>query len=194
MKYFLSTLIDQNLKDYFRDFKRDLSKFKRNLRFVPLDQMHFDYKYLGQDLSPSVIEYIYKSLEDFQSSRQFKSFSHPLTPLQFGKKSELSPNRIHTSLEASNELNQIMRIIHDVVKEIPEVKRSKDDNRQLGAIPVAKVTTNMNTDLRSKLAEAVAEAPPPPDILVNNLSVVSLRSVKGKPTFAPVIKVDLHEL
>lgn len=126
----ISRQISSILKVFYKD--------ARNLLFVPNDQMHITLQFLGNDISKGTLDRIGETIEPY-----IKQIHSPLVKtgdLRFGHKSQLIPTVLFLEIEQTPEIQEISRVIHNVIKELDfgEVRREKDYKKLIYHITLAR--------------------------------------------------------
>lgn len=193
MRYYLSTLLDKQTRDYVRDVYRKLNKFKSSLDMAELDTLHFNYKYLGKDISTEVIQEIEMNLSDLVKSAPMHAFQHPLQKIKWGGKLEYMPSTFRIELKRTPELNELFRLLHitSAGTDSEEVIRKKDPNTLLGVIKIAEIRTNLKMRERKTIEGIIAEIPAPPAITVDNFSIIGTDYIRNKFKQRLVSKINL---
>ncbi len=195
MRYFLSSLVDKNTRDYIRDRKRDLAKYKRNFEFVPIEYLHQNYKYLGKNLLEIELQNIINDVTDFINTTNLRAFTHPVSKLKFGKQGELSPKVLHMGLKNSESLNTLDKVLHEaVIKSLnPNVPRRKDNNQLLNTIKIGQLRNNMGQREIDDLFQILKNFETPGDIFIDNFVIIETEINRNKVKYKVVERINLKK-
>lgn len=182
MRYFISVLADQNFKDYTRDLARFLSSYKRNLVFVPLDELHFNLKFLGSDLSKEEIENLAFLFKEKILSRRLVPFSHPVGKIDVHMAGLKKPESLRVKLKQTPDLNEFARLINDWTGEsgVNNLVLRKDYNRLIGAIKLANFKGNISSHEFEILEQKLKEFVGPTTITITGLTIFSTETYRNK--------------
>ncbi len=192
MRYYLSTFVAKKDRDYIRDRFRELSSYKRNLHLINFEQLHFNYKYIGKDISAEQIAQLKEGIEHFIHSNSLRAFSHPVNKLSVGKRFEYMPSLIKLSLKSTSEFNKFLKIVNDLAVRlsIGEVIKRKDHNLLLGVVKIGSIKRNTNVAARKEIVKKVKEFVLPEDFVVDNISLVSSQFNKGQHTYTEIFRLN----
>jgi 2'-5' RNA ligase len=95
---------------FFADVFKYLDKEKRNLDFMPLEQIHLNIKFLGANVSENSLAYILQTLREFEG--QYTKPEVKIKKLQFGFKHQINPNYIVADIYESDSLVSLSEEIH----------------------------------------------------------------------------------
>jgi 2'-5' RNA ligase len=195
MRYFLSSLLDKNTRDYIRDRKRDLAKYKRNFEFVPIEYLHQNYKYLGKNLLEIELQNIVEDVTDFINTANLRAFTHPISKLRFGKQGELSPKVLHMDLKNTESLNVLDKALHEaIIKSLnPNVPRRKDNNQLLNTIKIAQLQNNMGQSEIDDLFAKLKNFKQPEDTLIDNFVIIGTEINRNKVRYTVSERINLKK-
>jgi 2'-5' RNA ligase len=114
MRLFLAIYPPKEFRDYFRDVMREFSKEKRNLRIVPIDQVHLTLKFIGADVGENSRKKIVNELRRKQGS--FSKSQISLTKLTLGFPRQNNPNIILHLVKNNSDLKELANQVNDSVK------------------------------------------------------------------------------
>lgn len=193
MRYFLSSLVDEHTRAYVRDNMRQFNKFKRNMQFVPLDELHFNYKYLGENTNAEVLTEVMEGLAEALSQIPLQKFAHELLPIQFGKKSELVPSALRLLLKKDESLNELNRIIHFTSVAIAgeAIVVRKDPENLLGSIRIAEVRRSTSPSDRKQIASIISGFPDPHPVTIDNITLIGRDVFRNQPVTKIIRKIVL---
>jgi 2'-5' RNA ligase len=123
---FMTIAIPMDISRQISSILKVFYKEARNLVLVPNDQMHITLQFLGSDISKGTLDKIGETIAPY-----IKQIQAPLIKtgeLRFGHKSQLIPTVLFLEIEQTPEIQEITRVIHNVIKELDfgEVRREKD--------------------------------------------------------------------
>lgn len=193
MRYFLSSLIDAKTSSYVRDFYQSLNKYKRFVAISNVTELHFHYKYLGENLDTDNLNRFMQELNTMFKELGMMPFSHPLEPLKLGKKGEYSPATIAFRLRKDEALLQFNRLMQQLALNSlgDEIVQRKDLESWLGVIKVAEVKRNTSPSLRVDIGKHVQNYPSHPYVHVENICIIGKDLYRGKQRLRVVKRIDL---
>lgn len=115
-RLFLAIFPPEEYREYFRNVLRELDKQKRNLRPIPLDQIHITVKFIGPEVSNASKDFLIQRLTSLQG--QFSKPTIKIKPVQFGFPDQLDPVHVLSEVEDSPKLLNIANIVHTLLKEM----------------------------------------------------------------------------
>jgi 2'-5' RNA ligase len=116
MKLFIGIFPPKEILDELRDALRIFDKQKRNLKNIPVDQMHITLKFIGSlvsEESKGIIVDEFRSMEG-----RFGSLDIKLRNLHFGFSRDTFPKILFTAIETTPQLKDLVDQIHQVIKEL----------------------------------------------------------------------------
>jgi 2'-5' RNA ligase len=116
MRLFVAIYPPKEYLDLVRDIMRKFDKEKRNLRPVPLDQVHLTVRFIGSKVTVSSKQKIAKQLAKFSGS-----YPHPIiaiNKLHLGFPRQNYPSILYLSLQPNQELNEFVDAVHKNVREV----------------------------------------------------------------------------
>ena len=139
------------MRDYLRDAIRVLSKANRNLRFVPIDQLHLTLQFIGMMVSTPSLNLI---------SERLKTLSVPkphirLTDMNFGFPGQQNASVLFWDLDHDNNLVQATKDIHNAIQglELNDIKPTKDQAKLIHHITLARTQRTFSKREVAKLLE-----------------------------------------
>ncbi len=144
MRLFVALFPDKKTREYFRDTKQLMSKYKRNFLFTPIDQIHLTIKFLGNNVG----EDTYKIYRDtlFEKLACFHSFKYEISDLKFGFPGQLIPSILFSKVINSAELNDLTDIATESAKNIDyhDIVSKKEHKKLIHHFTIGRVKTNKN--------------------------------------------------
>jgi 2'-5' RNA ligase len=116
MRLFLAIFPPPEYIAYFRDVIRLLDKQKRNLKPIPVDQIHLTLKFIGAQVSYESKDLIYEEL-----SRHSGNFPVPeikIKRIQFGFRYQTDPRNLLADLMLNDNLVELSDIVHGNIRSL----------------------------------------------------------------------------
>jgi 2'-5' RNA ligase len=102
MRLFLGVFPPDNYLSYFRDVLRRYDKQKRNLRPVPMEQIHLTLKFFGADVSPESKDILLKELQ--KHSGNYPKPQIKINKVQFGFEYQKDPRHLLAKIEEDDSI------------------------------------------------------------------------------------------
>lgn len=115
-RLFLAIFPPKEYLDVFRDTLRRFGKEKRNLTFVPVDQMHVTMRFLGSQISEESKELLINELK-LHEGNYGKAILN-IKKIQFGFPMETYPKILMADIEDNESMLGITNRIHSIVKKL----------------------------------------------------------------------------
>jgi 2'-5' RNA ligase len=127
---------DKLTREYLRDSIRVLSKANRNLRFVPIDQLHITLQFIGNSVSSASMNLISERLKSFSGPKPHIS----LTEMKFVFQGQANASVLFWDLEDDANLKQVTRDIHTTIQDLElfDIKPTKDQAKLIHHITLAR--------------------------------------------------------
>ncbi|BCX14075.1 MAG: RNA 2',3'-cyclic phosphodiesterase [Candidatus Dojkabacteria bacterium] len=114
MRLFIAVFPPKEYLEYFRNVARLFNKQKRNLKFVPTDQLHITLKFLGNSVSENSYNIIRESL--VENSHSFKPVNIELSDISFGFPKERFPKILLSKVKSTESLVGLSDEIHNLTQ------------------------------------------------------------------------------
>lgn len=136
---FLAVTPSKEIKSELRDINRKFKKYARNLRFVPLDQLHITLQFMGNGVSGYSLDVIKNNLSIL--CHDWNAFEVKIDKLNFGFPGQNVATHLYYSIEDDSQLNQLTKSIHENVKDLglADVNKKKDHGKLINHMTVARV-------------------------------------------------------
>lgn len=102
--------------EFIKNTLRAFDKQKRNLRNIPMDQIHLTIKFIGAQVSDSSRDAIISELE--KNANNYPKPEIKIDSVKFGFKYQNDPRILMVSVEANNDLVDLNQVIHDRIREL----------------------------------------------------------------------------
>ena len=154
-RVFLAIIPPQDVRSSLRDAQRQLKKYARNFRFVPLDQSHITLQFLGNGVSGHSITVLEDNLGPLIST--FDSFTLTIDKLNFGFHSQTIARVLFYSMTDDSKLNEIVSQIHQLVKELElsDINRKKDHAKLINHLTIARTKSDTSRSFSREIREAI---------------------------------------
>jgi len=157
MRLFIGIFPPQDIISRIRDSIRKLDKIKRNLKFVPYDQMHITLKFLGNSVSDESYDKIVKSLNRITPSlSQIKiSFDN----IWFGFPGRRYPHVIFFTISKNKELDALSKTIHEEIKELKllDTIRRMDNKKLINHLTIARTKHSISASFARNTRKLLQE-------------------------------------
>ena len=101
---------------FFRDTLRKFDKEKRNLRNIPVDQIHMTLKFIGSQVSEYSKDQITESLQKF--SGNYPKPVIKIDGVQFGYPQQVDPRIILASVTNNDDLDDLAEVVHQRIRDL----------------------------------------------------------------------------
>lgn len=115
MGLFVAVFPPSEILEKLRNVKRTYNKQKRNLKFIPNDQLHITLKFIGSDVSDYSKEVINELF--MQTQGDFGRPEIRIEEIRFGFPKETHPKFLLANIENTNPLKNTADVFHEIVKE-----------------------------------------------------------------------------
>lgn len=115
-RLFLGIFPPEEYINTFRGVIREYEKEKRNLKLIPMDQIHLTLKFIGAAVSESSKNAIADSLSRYQG--RFPKPEIKLTKVQFGFPYQNDPRVIMLRVEDNKELSNLTDFAHGIIRDL----------------------------------------------------------------------------
>lgn len=116
MRLFIGIFPPKEILDTLRDISREYSKQKNNLKFLPIDQLHINVKFIGPSVSEQSKNAIIDDFERFKGT--FGSFEVKIKDIKYGFRKDTFPKYLVANVEQNPNLENISKILHQGVKDL----------------------------------------------------------------------------
>jgi 2'-5' RNA ligase len=178
---------------FFADVFKYLDKEKRNLDFMPLEQIHLNIKFLGANVSENSLAYILQTLREFEG--QYTKPEVKIKKLQFGFKHQINPNYIVADIYESDSLVSLSEEIHKLIKylDLKDTIRWKEKHANTFHISLARKkkpkTPSLNKDLKLMMKDCDIHIPEA--FVANRLDIVQSIVTNKRPVYKKVDYINL---
>ncbi len=100
--------------EYFRDVIRGLAKEKRNLNFVPIDQIHLTLRFLGANVTEPSRDLLIETFKKYEG--QYSKPTIKINSLQLGFDYQNDPRVIFSMVLEDSGLTELAKEIHGILK------------------------------------------------------------------------------
>jgi 2'-5' RNA ligase len=161
MRLFVGVFPDEQTRGYFRDIRQLLSKYKRNFRFTPIDQIHMTIKFLGNDVNYEVYEEYAQALKD--NLAEAKRISYQIGDLQFGFPGQLMPDVLFTNVNNNSELNDLTTLCADIAKNYGKysIVSKKEHKKLIHHFTLARLKSGISKAFGRNFEEVLENLPKP---------------------------------
>lgn len=161
MRLFIAVFPDVQTRTYFRDIKQSLSKYKRNFKFTPLDQIHLTIKFLGNDVDYEVYSEYSEALKYHLS--EFPKFEYQIDDLQFGFPGQTLPEILFSNVKDSSELNELTTLSADIAKNFGKysIVSKKEHKKLIHHFTLARLKSSISKAFGRAFDEVISELPKP---------------------------------
>lgn len=151
MRLFISIYPPKEIKERVRDIARNFHKNKRQMRFVPMDQLHITLKFLGDDVSEESLNQIIDTFEGHKS--EFKKTEISLDELVFGFERQIRPKVLLLQAEQSEALDKLTQTMHNLIKNlsISDIAGKKDRSKLIHHMTIARARPNVNRRFKKEV-------------------------------------------
>lgn len=176
MRLFLCIFPDDQTRSYFRDVKQQLAKFKRNINFVDLDQIHLTIRFLGNDVSEETYEFYTEQFGEYVT--QVKEFDYKIEKLSVGFKGQNTKDIIIANIKPNDSLNQLNEQATLIAKQFSpyDIVTTKERKAVMHHMTVGRIKTDKSRVFVSNLNEKIKEMGVP-SFLSRAKTVVAVQSV-----------------
>lgn len=115
-RLFLGIFPPESYINTFRRVIREYEKEKRNLRLIPMDQIHLTLKFIGAAVSEDSKNAIAEALNKYQG--RFPKPEINLTKVQFGFPYQNDPRVVMLKVEDNKELINLTNAAHGVIRDL----------------------------------------------------------------------------
>lgn len=152
MRLFLAIIPPKNVLDQLRDVQRNFSKDKRNLKNIPVDQLHVTLKFLGSNVSEASRDLIVDTLRGYEGS--LKDAEVTLNSIQFGFPHQTFPKILMANVESTNSLVSLSNDVHEIIKNLKlrDTIRWKDRHSENFHISLSRLKLNATKSTARSLA------------------------------------------
>lgn len=193
MRLFVAIYPDKNLHEYFRKFRQDLSKYKRNFKFVEIDQIHMTVKFLGNKVSMDDFEIYYQRFLDLSGG--FPKFEYSVQKPTFGfHTGELIPRLVLSKVNKNESLDGITKLANRAAKDISsfEIIRRQEHRKLIHHFTLARSKSNINKAFGREFREVLSKFEPPEDLAVaSEIAIVDSTLSNSGPIHKKLISIKL---
>lgn len=195
MRLFLAIYPPKEVLDYIRMVTRELDKEKRNLRYIPIDQIHLTAKFFGARVSVSSKQKIAKEF-----LRHAGSFPKPvieISGVQLGFHRQQKPRVVLLNVENDSGLDEFVDFAHRTTRALKlrdTIKWKQKDlhDHHISVARLKDAAINNSSIRRAKqLVKSIDITPPEPFEATEAYLVKSTLSSKGKPVYEKMEKIIL---
>jgi 2'-5' RNA ligase len=165
MRLFLALYPPQSYLKYITEIMREFDKEKRNLRNVPLEQIHVTLKFIGSEVSLASYEEIHKMLKQFEG--QYVKPEIKNHGVHLGFPGQIDPRHLIINIESTDTLLELSDTVHKLIKHLGLRDTIKWKDKQFNEfhVSIAKLKDSassakgkdirrMAASLRTKIPEA----------------------------------------
>ncbi len=116
MRLFIAIFPPKHVLDELRDVMRKFAKQKRNLKPIPIDQLHITVKFIGANVSESSFEIVKDEFLNFENN--INKFSIKIKNIRFGFERDTNPKFLLAKIEKNNDLTDLGNEFHNMLKEL----------------------------------------------------------------------------
>lgn len=116
MRLFLAIFPPKEYLTYFRDVLRMYNKVKRNLKPIPMEQIHLTLKFIGANVSEHSKDEIFATLKKFEG--EFPKPTISIDKMQFGFNYQKFPKVLMGNIEEDQGLEDLADVVHQKIREL----------------------------------------------------------------------------
>ncbi len=182
MRYFLCTITTKEFQDYVRDLKQDLAKYKRQVNFAALEYLHFNYKFLGLNLSPDLLRDLHIGLEQLIKSKQIMEFTHSLRKVRVGEKSANDPLVLKMDINKDDSMLEWFRFLNLHIVNLSDdiIARRQDHQQILGITRLGIIRKNASVADKEAIVSRIKLFAQPTTMLIDNISIIGTDLIRNK--------------
>jgi 2'-5' RNA ligase len=190
MRLFVALFPPKEYLDYFREVTRFFTKQKRNLKFVPIDQLHITVKFIGANVSDTSYEQIREIL-----NINYSPVSIALSGISFGFPRERFPKILLAKIKSTDSLIDLSNTVHSSIQSLKLKDTIRRKNRYANNfhVTIARLKDNSQKSVANNIKSQVKNfyiSPPPPCMINEMYLMESVLSPKG-PTYRKLERIDL---
>jgi len=192
MRLFVALFPDEQVRGHLRDIKRQLSKFKRNFKFTPLDQIHLTLKFLGDNVDIETYEMYTESLAKRLS--EIKQFTYSLERVRFGFPGQIMPKVVFSKVNDSFEISNLSDISTEVAKQFNshEIITKKEQKKLLHHFTIARVKTGISKAFGRNFNDILQNIEYPTiESLASEVIIIESVVTSAGPVYKPLSKIPL---
>jgi len=115
MRLFIGLFPPKEILDELRDVIRKYAKHKRNLKFIPVDQLHITLKYIGNNVSEQSFEIIMDELD--RLNRNLGGASNiEMNNISFGFPKDTFPKYLLANVKTNSDIKFLGDEFHNFIK------------------------------------------------------------------------------
>ncbi|MBD3362561.1 RNA 2',3'-cyclic phosphodiesterase [Candidatus Dojkabacteria bacterium] len=194
MRLFVGIFPDSDLRAYFRDVRQKLSKFKRNFKFVRIDQIHLTIKFLGSNIDPSIYKMYKDRLAELASNQ--KVFSYKVLGVRFGFKAKVRPRVLFGHISENKDLNELTKIATLASKGLGSrnIVSRKDRKKLIHHFTLARTKSHTSRSFARDVREYTKKiATPESDGMAENIVIVQSKLTPKGPIYKLLDKIPLQK-
>lgn len=138
---------------FFADVFRHFDKQKRNLNFIPLEQIHLNMRFIGANVSEASYKYIIDLFKVYEG--QYTKPEVKVKNIQFGFKHQTNPNYVIADIFESESLVSLSNEIHKLIKhlDLKDTIRWKEKHTNTYHISLARKKKDKGSTINKELRE-----------------------------------------
>lgn len=143
-RVFLAIVPPVEVRATLRDYNRSLKKHARNFRFVSIEQLHITLQFIGNGVSGHSLETLIENITNV--TKDIHAFDLTLDNIHFGFPSQNIPHLLFYSITPSNELKELVGIVHETNKELKlsDTNKKKDHSKLINHLTVGRTKRDTN--------------------------------------------------
>lgn len=194
MRLFLGIYPDKETLDYCRDIYREFDKEKRNLKQVPLDQVHLTMRFVGGKVSDNSKNMIIEQLRSMQGS--FPKPEIKIKRLRFGFPRQHDPRVLFADVYANDDLLELQDQINRVIRKnkLRDTIRWKSHKDRHFHITIARLKPAATRSTGRNIKDILynIDMPKPEGYVAQEMyAIQSILDSKGKPNYRTLEKIIL---
>ncbi len=115
-RLFVAIFPPESYMQFFKEVLRQFDKQKRNLRNIPVDQIHLTVKFIGSEVTDTSRDQILENLQRYQGDYPKPEIS--LGKVQFGFHYQADPRVIMVTVNPNKAFDNLTDVVHNNIKEL----------------------------------------------------------------------------
>lgn len=192
-RLFIAIFPPDNYISTYRNFIRQFDKEKRNLRIIPLDQIHLTLKFIGAQVSEESKNIISETLSKYQGR-----FTKPLLKVegvQFGFPHQEDPRVLMLKVSESKELTRLANEVHSVIRELRLLDTIRWKDKKMGEfhLSVARLKDSATRSTGKKITEIIKKVniDSPEHFLAEYIDLVESQFTKGGIVYKRLSRIKI---
>lgn len=152
-RLFLGIFPPESYITTFRNVIREYDKEKRNIKVIPMDQIHLTLRFIGARVSENSKNLIEEALNKYEG--RFPKPEIQLKDIQFGFPHQYDPRVIMNTVEPNDDLDNLSDLVHSIIRDLRllDTIRWKEKGSNRFHISLAKLKESATRSTGKNVAE-----------------------------------------